>query len=494
MRELNEYYNNTEIKIQQVYLGTSQMCCAVKLDDAWHRAVIDEIKGRGILNVRLVDEGRKEVVNWRKAFVLAEQFRKKREFAIPCFLADVEPLQENNYDYTAEAVNHFRQMSKNPNLRMEVVAMTSNAFKVALFIRKKNQDKNIAALMIEYGYGLSTGEYSQINEIPRNSGNFVQPLTTSRSQLSLNVRDDRNQKVSESLTKPLKRTPIIVTHLISPGEFYIQLASLSCGTKTFHQQIQETQAKKYGTQDPLPPPDESKEWLIGDHCLVYTRYHSYNRRQYLDEPNDSHCEWYRGIITDIMHLTENKQTYSVFLRDIGITICSIYCQQLFNINSHLDRVTNAVYCCHLACIEPAGGRLWSQSAIDCFSHYIKNAETLSVSMQGKRSSETNSLPIVLWSSKIETTDPLAPCITKYSNINRNLVTNGLAHMVEPLDTKQQFDQIEKMELKNGEITLEEWFKTFSKNDLLKGKKLQKLRITCNSKLYFELTVQRLVLQ
>ena len=469
MRELDQYYNNDKIKIQQIYLATTQMCCAIKLNDIWHRAVIDEIKGNGLLSVRLVDEGRKETITWRKAFVLAEQFRKKREFAIPCFLADIEPLQENNYDYTGEAVNHFRQMSKNPHLRMEVVATTSNSFKVVLFICKKNSDKNIAAVMIDNGYGISTGEYSQITEIAKNNGNFAK-AGLNHSQLPLSVRKDKTQKTSDTLTKPLKRTAIIVTHVISPGEFYIQLASLSWGTKTFHQQIQETQAKKYGTQNPLPLSHEARDWLKDDHCLVYTKYHTYNTRQFLEEPvMADRCEWYRGIITDITHLTGKKQTFSVFLRDIGITISSIYSQQLFTINPQMDRVTNAVYCCHLACIEPAGGKTWSQSAIDCFSHYIITAETLSVSMQGKRNPETNSLPIVLWSSKIETTDPLAPCTTKYLNINRNLVTKGLAHMVEPLDTKQQFDQIDKMELKNGEITLEIWFKSFSNNDLLNGK-------------------------
>ena len=306
-------------------------------------------------------------------------------------------------------------------------------------------------------------------EIAKNNGNFAK-AGLNHSQLPLSVRKDKTQKTSDTLTKPLKRTAIIVTHVISPGEFYIQLASLSWGTKTFHQQIQETQAKKYGTQNPLPLSHEARDWLKDDHCLVYTKYHTYNTRQFLEEPvMADRCEWYRGIITDITHLTGKKQTFSVFLRDIGITISSIYSQQLFTINPQMDRVTNAVYCCHLACIEPAGGKTWSQSAIDCFSHYIITAETLSVSMQGKRNPETNSLPIVLWSSKIETTDPLAPCTTKYLNINRNLVTKGLAHMVEPLDTKQQFDQIDKMELKNGEITLEIWFKSFSNNDLLNGK-------------------------
>lgn len=439
------------------------MCCAVKINDIWYRAVIEEIKEHGQLNVRLVDEGRREVVNWRQAFVLLEQFRKKREFAIACTLADIEPLQENKYVYTTAAIKDFKQMTANPQLRMEVVAASSKIYKVALYICKKSLDINIGATMVKHKYGISTGESTQITEILKT------PKSTHNQKIyGINNNNEDNLKTANpSAAKPIKRTLVKVTHLVSPGEFYIQLANLIQGTKTFHQKIQEAQAKKCGTKTPLPY--ETREWYENNHCLVYTKYHNSQFVQPVDNPLLEHFEWYRGIITKITYLPGEEPTFSVFLRDIGVTISSIYSQQLYTIDSQLDRVTNAVYCCHLACIEPAGGTTWSQSAIDSFKHYVMTAETLSVSLYTKRSEGRDSLAIILWSSKMETSNPLAPCITKYSNINRNLVRKGLAYMVEPLDTKQEFDQIEEMELANGEITLEEWFKTFTDNVLLKGK-------------------------
>ncbi|XP_037806449.1 RING finger protein 17 isoform X1 [Lucilia sericata] len=457
--ELNQYYNNNAAKLQQIYLGTVQMCCAVKIKDVWYRAVIEEIKDRGQLNIRLVDEGRREIINWRQAFVLNEQFRKKREFALPCTLADIEPLQENKYVYTAAAIKDFKQMTTNPLLRMEVVAVTSKIYKVVLYICKKTLDINIGATLVKNKFGISTGESTQITEVLKTlkSNTNNQPFTI--------ISNDDNLKTITATTKPIKRTLVKVTHLINPGEFYIQLLSLIQGTKAFHQQIQENQAKKCGSK--LPLPYETREWFENNHCLVYTKYHNSQSTQPPDGPLVDQFEWYRGIITKISYLPGKEPTFSVFLRDIGVTICSIYAQQLYSIDPQLDRVTNAVYCCHLACIEPAGGSTWSQSSIDSFRHYVTTAETLSVSLHGKRNQEKNSLAIVLWSSKMETANPLAPCITKYSNINRNLVRKGLAHMVEPLDTKQQFDQIEEMELANGEITLEQWFKSFSDNVLLK---------------------------
>lgn len=458
LEELNDDYTNST-KLHQIYLGTLQMCCAVNVNGVWHRAVIEEIIDKGTLNVHLVDEGRKEFVNWRQAFVLVEKFRNKREFAISCTLAGIEPLQENRYLYTTAAINDFKQMTTNPQLRMEVVAVTSNICKVVLYICKKTLDINIGATMVKNKYGISTGESTRIAEV-------VKTPKTDKNNQHLTTHDD-NLKVIAAPIKAIKRTLVKVTHLISPGEFYIQLTNLIQGTKTFHQQIQEAQAKKCGIKQPLPY--ESREWYENNHCLVYTKYHSSQFTQPIDGPLQDHFEWYRGVITKITYLPGEEPTFSVFLRDIGVTICSIYSQQLYSIDPQLDRVTNAVYCCHLACIEPAGGKTWSQSAIDSFTHYVMTAEALSVSLQARRHQEKASLAIILWSSKMETANPLAPCITKYSNINRNLVRKGLAHMVEPLDTKQQFDKIEEMELANGEITLEEWFKSFSENILLKGK-------------------------
>ncbi|KAM7362412.1 tudor domain-containing protein qin isoform 2-T4 [Cochliomyia hominivorax] len=461
--ELNQYYQNNTKTIQQIYLGTVQMCCAVNINDIWYRGVIEAIKDRGQLNVRLIDEGRRECINWRQAFVLNEQFRKKREFAIGCTLADIEPLQENKYVYTTDAIKDFKQMTTNPHLRMEVVAVTPKVCKVALYICKRSLDINVGATMVKNKYGISTGESTQITEvikIPKGKNNDQQ------QPFNVNTNEDKWNKNMGTVAKPIKRTLVKVTYFVSPGEFYIQLANLIQGTKAFHQQIQEAQAKKCGSKPSLAY--ETREWFENNHCLVYTKYENFQFPHPLDGPLLENFEWYRGVITKITYLPGEEPKFSVFLRDIGVTISSIYSQQLYSIDPQLDRVTNAVYCCHLACIEPAGGNTWSHSAIDSFKHYILTAETLSVSLYSKTvKKKEDSLAVVLWSSKMETSNPLAPCITKYSNINRNLVRKGLAYMVEPLDTKRQFDQIEEMELANGEITLEEWFKTVSDNVLLK---------------------------
>lgn len=475
---LNTHYGSSDGKRQRIYLGSVQMCCAVCIDEIWYRAVIEEIKERGMLSVRLVDEGRLELINWCKAYVLQDEFRLRSEFAIRCSLADVEPLQDNSYIYTSAAINDFKQMTINPCLRMEVLDVKDIGYRVVLYISKKNLDINIAAALVKNKHAISTGETTQAMELPKLSNNFLTDDKPEEGEMfksfapkpsAITQMSEKNNTIktpSTSTVLAVQRTPITVIYLVNPGEFYIQLSTLRQGTKAFHMKIQEEQNKKYASLGSCVASSskENREWSLHDHCLVYSTYQSSPK---LVGPSKE-CEWYRGIIRGKNQRQNDETIYSVFLRDIGSTIQSTR-HQLFSIDPQLDRVTNAVYCCHLAGIEPSGGRTWSHSAVDWFRHSVDTFESLSVSMHGKRSSESLSLPVILWGSITETSDPLAPCITKYSNINRAISKSGLGYMAERLDTAKQFDRIEEIELSDGEITLEQWFKLLQDNILLNGK-------------------------
>uniref|UniRef100_A0A1A9V5Z9 Tudor domain-containing protein n=1 Tax=Glossina austeni TaxID=7395 RepID=A0A1A9V5Z9_GLOAU len=476
--DLNEYYGSETIKHQQLYLGSVQMYCVVRLEEFWHRAIIEEIKENGHVMVRLVDKGTRHLINWRQAYVLEERFRKVQEYCLRCALADIEPLQENDYTYTATAIKDFKQMTNNPNLRIEICSVRDYDYKVALLVSKKKKDINVGVSLVKNKYGISTGETTQEAEITRVSksqfvpfelmskGGSLGATTLLNTDTKANSSNGSSKKV---IKKILKRTPVIITHVVNPGEFYLQLASLSEGTKAFHLQIQETQDHKYKLRT---EPELLKDWSLGDACMVYTK------RQQTSDANNLHenfnlslnlsdyREWYRGYVTDIVNDLASKPTYAIFLRDVGTTVRSIPADQLFPIDSLLNRVSNAVYRCRLACIQPTGGKNWSLTSIDYFKHYITKFESLGVTLQTKCSLDKKSLPIVLWGIITETADPLAPCITKYSNINYSLVKDGLAHLVEQLDATREFNQIEEIEIAEDEITLEQWLKSFANNAML----------------------------
>lgn len=477
VRDLNVYYGPQERKHKQIYLASAQMCCAVCLDGVWYRASIEEVRARGSLRIRLVDEGRQEIINWRQAYVLIEEFRLKREFAIRCSLADIEPLQENSYLYSPSAIKDFKQMTINPYLRMEIHGIKENENSVLLYVSKKNLDINIGAALVRNSHGISTGEATQVKDcfkMSKTRPSLSQPESSESPKFGEFIRTKSSQSVSAQQSKELdrggvKRSSIVVTHIVDPSEFYIQLSKLTRGTNEFHSKIQETQNRKYNIQGNCLelPPREERQWHVGDHCLVYSIYES---APLISSIAHKSCEWYRGIITDIVRAVNSEPKYSVFLRDIGATIRSIARHQLFSIETQLDRVTNAVYLCQLAGVSPAGGvKSWSLSAIDLFKYSVENFEALSVSMRGKRANENSPLPVVLWGSTTETTDPLAPCITKYTNIGRILIEKGLAYPDEKKDAMEQFDQIEEIELKEGEITLTQWFRSLDDDTLLNGK-------------------------
>lgn len=436
-----------------------------------------------------MDEGSQYEVNWRQIFPLINKFRSQKEFAIKCALADVEPLQENSYAWTTEAIREFSQLTANPTLQMTILSTNQSTIRVTLHVCKKHTDINIGAMLVNYGHCVATGESSQVVEVfktPKKRVSLSINASTdamSFSQVNTNVKANdvtmqdiknvaNNAVVAvkrDNPVKVLKRSPVKVIHVVDPSEFYIQIASLTTGIAKFHNQLQQAQNEDQSNTSSFSLCSQStNNWFVGNHCLVHTKYKSGVTKHEHATSSSSPNEWYRAIIISIKADIE-ADLYTVFLRDIGATISGITTTQLRVIDHKWDRVTNAVNRCHLACVEPTGGvTAWSHSAIDYFQHAVSSFESLSATLQGKRMPGTNSLPIVLWGTITETEDPLAPCITKHSIINRILVKAGLAHAVQLLDVAEQLDKLLDMEFAEGEITMEEWNKKFANNAALKG--------------------------
>lgn len=450
----------------------------------------------GKITVLLVDEGSQHEVNWRHIFPLLNKFRAQKEFTVKCALADVEPLQENSYAWTSEAICEFRQLAANPTLQMTILSTNQATMRVTLHVCKKHMDINIGAMLVSYGHCVPTGESSQVVEVyktpkkrmilPTNAitdaAQFSQVNTNIKGKGDVTIQDSQetaNNAVTAKSSKPvkvLKRTPVKVVHVVDPGEFYIQIASLTTGIAKFHNQLQQAQNEDQSNTSSFSLGSQStNNWFVGNHCLVHTKYKSDLTKHAHATQSSSPNEWYRAIIISI-NADFEADLYTVFLRDIGATISDITCAQLRVIDHQWDCVTNAVHRCHLACVEPTGGiTAWSHSAIDCFNHTVSSFESLSATLQGKRMPGSNSLPIVLWGTITETEDPLAPCITKHSIINRILVKAGLAYSVQRLDLTEQLDKLLEMEFAEGEITMEEWNKNFASNAALKGECLLGLR-------------------
>lgn len=491
--QLNSEYahKHANHSLLPIYLATIDMCCVVHLQNNFHRGRVVKIKSEGKIVVRLVDEGSLETVNWNNLHALQQKYREHNEFAIKCQLADVEPLQENSYIWTDKAIAEFQQICSNPVMSMSICASKHMEYTVALYVTKKNYDINVGAFLCSRGLAVCTGENAEMLDIckmpkKRLSLPCLIPPSKAQNEAESNNSVNFGNNCSNPLKSPhkgvtsynsasIKKTAIKFTHIVSPGEFYIQLASLSSGIAKFHQQLQAAHCNVFNNSSLNGSQLQNKQWYVGEHCMIYTNYkHTHNGMQQAEAatvqgelPTElfSSFEWYRGII---VHITKDPALpYVVFLRDVGITVQSIAHSQLYEIASQWNKVSNAVHRCHLACVEPTGGKNWSQTAIDCFKHTVKSFQQLSATLQGKRTLDTNSLPIVLWGTTAETSDALAPCTSKHSIINRVLVKAGLALLVERLDLAQQLDKIEQ-EMENGEMPLENWFQNFKDNSILKA--------------------------
>ncbi|XP_055907839.1 uncharacterized protein LOC129942792 [Eupeodes corollae] len=440
LEELTKLENEMELDYtdpsqrQIIFYAQLHMCCALFFEEKWYRGCVEEINGPNNIRIRLVDDGRTITTNWRELYVLKERFLVHRELSIECSLADIQPLQEKNYEWTDNAIAEFVRMTSNPNIQMTISSSNQFRYQVILNVVKKHLDINVGAMLVKFKQAVSTGDCSVIAENVRTS-----PID------KLLISDTELKPIPPPAIKTLKRTPIQVIHINNPGDFYIYMVEHIPGILKFQEQLQIAQEERLENETI----SEDINWKVDDHCLLYA---SVNE--------GASDQWFRGIIKNIDE-NEPEAPYSVFLRDKGVVLRDIQGRQLSPIEDVYKRVSNAAILCHLACVHPTGGmKTWSHSAIDEFRHNISHFESIGGTTQG--SAKNFSIPVVLWGMLTETNDALGPCTPKYTNINKMLVSAGLAHLVEKIDITRQMDQFVQDEIQQGQQTLQDWYKNFKK--------------------------------
>ena len=383
--------------------------------------------------------------------ILDSKFLEINEYAFECSLIHIEPLQTNNYAWTPEAIAEFKLRMKHSILQIIVHSSKEFQHKVTLYIVKNTVDLNVNSLMVEYGYAISTGNESICIERPK----LKLGLNTIRKTNSdeTNVKNtekpelEQTKLVTKTNTKSSgHRAKIRITHIVSPGEFYVHLQSHLTGIMKLHKDIQASQSKRLARAEEAK--NVKNNWKIGENCLVRTR-----------SQGNSQLEWYRAIINDVDH--ENLK-YTVFLRDRGEKIKNISSDNMMTVDNVLfNRILNSAVKCHMACVQPTGGLTqWSHSSIDQLKDLNEEFATLTASIQGERKNE--SIPVILWGMTNKISDPLAPNILNWININKILVNYGLAHLCEKFDKSKQDQLNEEFEL--AKKSLDEWLLVVDKGN------------------------------
>ncbi|KAH8324757.1 hypothetical protein KR074_004956, partial [Drosophila pseudoananassae] len=408
--EFLHHMNN--IQPENIFLGRVHLACAVQLNGIWRRARIEEILSAGYVMIRLVDEGHSQKVYWDQLFVLPKNFWDP-ETAIRCRLADVETRPETDYVWTPEATNYFKQLTSNPKLFLDVLYKNGDQAYVALTYTRtvggESTTMSVGVQMVAKGHCTSTGESSKAvrpSNVARTPGldadtrKFMEQQKVKAVELTPFQRPEEKERN--------RRIVVNVLHVRKPDEFYITLPHFQPAIEELQKTVQAAAEAMYRDQVPRT------NWQIGDMCYVRVVAQS-----------DLDLLWHRGLITKVYAPEGESQLarYEVQLRDLGELVENVSSTCLANIDEGNMRISNSAKRCHLYGIRPPGNG-WSDNAIEFFKDQVRAYNHI-LHVTGHGHSE-NSLNVVLWGSHTEIPGPFSPARTTFVNINKTLVSAGLA--------------------------------------------------------------------
>lgn len=229
-------------------------------------------------------------------------------------------------------------------------------------------------------------------EIPDRSGMRDEP-----KNIIVNVGN-----LESSLAKAPKRI-VKMSLCISPNEFYLQF-------ETEREKLMRLQ-NELQTLNALAPHRSSTRWTVGKKCYVRIKMATTLRE----------C-WYRG---EILELTDG--IWKVVLRDYGNVVSVRKSEDLATECEKFETLEDAAFKCSLAFIAPITGSEWSTTSIDKFSDLCQNYAQLAVTLPHRKTRS-----IILWGLESVNVSALKPTICEWTNINEEMVQQGLAQFTEKM--------------------------------------------------------------
>lgn len=236
--ELQNFYNNEYEDLKNIVLFQS---CAAKfsLDEKWYRAEIIEISEKSV-TVRFVDYGNSEILSEDNLKILHPKFLEFPSFASECSFSDLMA----NSEKLEEAKLLLENLLNDKELYIDVINNENQLFYISII----SDTEKLCDQLVESGlYFENIGKQDIINY----------------SYISI----------------PLgSKTEVIITHALSPSEFWIQLFENRSKLDALMKSISE----KYQEEDH----QIVENFEIGKFCIA-----SYS----LDQ------SWYRAMITDVQN-------------------------------------------------------------------------------------------------------------------------------------------------------------------------------------------------
>lgn len=385
---LNHTYNGNNQNYDTLYVPKTEMMCAAKINDEWYRGRIIKSPIKGITTVFLVDTGETKMLSWKVLRTLDDNYFSASDGVIQFYLTDINGYE--SIPFSSECIKEFEKLCKYSDLTAKVNKSIGQVYSITLSA-KTPANKQI-----------------QINSYLVRKG-----LASSTSFISLDGSDDESNQLFDQSIKPQQkaadRVNVKIVNYISPSEFYINYEH------KFNKIMQLQTHLQIFLEDSHSIARKSN-WNLRDKCYVRAKL------------TKKHKLWYRGQIIQIQ-----CGFYQVFLRDMGYTVKIVSNEDLADTHKPFESAQSAAVKCHLAFVEPANCCEWSLAANDKFIEISQRFENLSVSIPDIRSNDI-STGVVLWGLESEKITALEPTITNWTNINCQLVYQGLGHLTESIET------------------------------------------------------------
>lgn len=398
--QLNRVYSNDIGNNKKVYAPDCGVPYAVNFEGSWYRCrIIDN--SNGFLQVYFVDNGQTHYVAWDALRELDDKFIMIEEGVSMFKLSDIQPSDGNVF--SSACIQKFKKLCDKSTLHMFINECTERQYEVTARI-DGDQDIHVNSYLVEKGYAISTGPESIRPVIGQDAmPNILSP------DVNIELAGPKNE---HDMNK-IKRVKVKITYAVSPSEFYVILERQLNHFNKLHENIQTAMEKReketfYGL-----------DWNIRDNCCVLTSI-----------KNNIAKMWYRGVIVQI-----NKNLYTVFLRDIGLTV-TVARSSLAVISRILDDTKCAVIRCHLAYLQPTNGQEWSLAAKEKFNETTTAFQTYAISMSESQPN-TGTIGVILWSLKERSISALTPVTHAWHNINTHLVYKGVVHLIENLEKSEK---------------------------------------------------------
>ncbi|XP_078617663.1 RING finger protein 17-like isoform X1 [Branchiostoma floridae x Branchiostoma japonicum] len=450
MAQMQELYNQEQGEEWSILCPYEGMVLVAKYeeDNLWYRAQVVDLPGNKQVDITYVDFGNSARVTCSHLKKIPDRFLKLPIQAVPCVLADVEPLDAST-GWSDEARIQFNQMALFKSLVVNVQGQTADSrLKVLLY---ESLDKQICvnSLLAEEGHGTYTGKArtqtepvkeeeepmsvnnvdtpvpapvpeepagTDIQEVPLTHSSSVeleptQPLLQPPREMAMTPEappNDSDLDIETCRAPPIQEgencLPVTVCHVESPAQVFVQLAS--AGEDGLDRKfildfvsLMSEMEEHYKESEP-----SLISWKEQDICCA--KYSVDNR-------------WYRARVCS----SKGNNSFEVFHLDYGSQeVVSV--DNLRPLPEKFQYLPAFAICCHLANLVPAGGKdTWTATACEFLSNLVTHVPCTLVT---KGPVEEGSLPVdLLYEHRVQET-ALTAAKASLISVSQSLIQEGVA--------------------------------------------------------------------